>query len=280
MNLCVYTCFVYLQPFCVTLDFKLFIDSIHILFLLYLLLWFWDFTIKNLQDFIKIYRALIKDIFLIGQISVLPRDVHLFSLLLSGICFLQPIGKQHGTDPVSNLPNQLNRAGIFINYNLMMESCGKSIKIDYSDPIFRRRENVACRCLRACWRRVSEASFVSTLSPVPLRLEGNFRDGSVGLYMYFHLVYSADFFAVASGRKSTRKLFRQATELMVLMHHEFVVNPTSPPFAFLSRPFHMGISLPLGKRLMGHFGTLLDAKNPSQTRAQTLTLCTSEHERK
>ena len=62
-NLCVYTCFVYLQPFCVTLDFKLFIDSIHFLFLLYLLLWFWDFTIKNLQDFIKIYRALIKDIF-------------------------------------------------------------------------------------------------------------------------------------------------------------------------------------------------------------------------
>ena len=65
MNLCVYTCFVYLQPFCVTLDFKLFIDSIHILFLLYLLLWFWDFTIKNLQGFIKIYRALIKDIFLL-----------------------------------------------------------------------------------------------------------------------------------------------------------------------------------------------------------------------
>ena len=64
MNLCVYTCFAYLQPFCVTLDFKLFIDSIHILFLLYLLLWLWDFTIKNLQDFIKIYRALIKDIFL------------------------------------------------------------------------------------------------------------------------------------------------------------------------------------------------------------------------
>ena len=35
--------------------------SIHILFLLYLLLWFWDFNIKKLQDFIKIYRALIKD---------------------------------------------------------------------------------------------------------------------------------------------------------------------------------------------------------------------------
>ena len=58
-----YTCFVYLQPFYVTLDFKLFIDSINNLFLLYLLLWFWEFTNKNLQDFIKIYRALIKDIF-------------------------------------------------------------------------------------------------------------------------------------------------------------------------------------------------------------------------
>ena len=57
----------YLQPFCVTLDFKLFIDSIHILFLLYLLLWFWEFTIKNLQYFIKIYRALIKDIFLVAE---------------------------------------------------------------------------------------------------------------------------------------------------------------------------------------------------------------------
>ena len=34
------------------------------MFLLYLLLWFWDFTITKLQDFIKIYRALIKDIFL------------------------------------------------------------------------------------------------------------------------------------------------------------------------------------------------------------------------
>ena len=45
------------------MDFKLIIDSIHILFLLYLLLWFWDFHIKKLQDFIKIYRALIKDIF-------------------------------------------------------------------------------------------------------------------------------------------------------------------------------------------------------------------------
>ena len=62
----------YLQPFCVTLDLKLFIDSIHILFLLYLLLWFWAFTIKGLQDFIKIYRALIKGIFLVwlGQMRL------------------------------------------------------------------------------------------------------------------------------------------------------------------------------------------------------------------
>ena len=75
LNLCVYTCFVYLQPFCVTLHFKLFIDSIHILFLLYLLLWFWDFTNKNLQDFIKIYRALIKDIFLMATIIVADNNI-------------------------------------------------------------------------------------------------------------------------------------------------------------------------------------------------------------
>ena len=49
------------------MDFKLFIDLIHILFLLYLFLWFRDFTIKDLQDFIKIYRALIKDIFPVAE---------------------------------------------------------------------------------------------------------------------------------------------------------------------------------------------------------------------
>ena len=79
MNVCVYACFVYLQPFCVTLDFKLFIDSIHILFLLYLLLWFWDITIKSLQDFINIYRALIKDIFLLVlEGGVRKRHCHVF----------------------------------------------------------------------------------------------------------------------------------------------------------------------------------------------------------
>ena len=37
------------------------------MFLLYLLLWFWDFIIKNLQKYIKIYRALIKDIFPVAE---------------------------------------------------------------------------------------------------------------------------------------------------------------------------------------------------------------------
>ena len=69
IELCIYTYFVYLQPFCVTLDLKLFIDSIHILFLLYSLLCFWDFNIKNLQDFIKIYGALIKDTFPLAEVN-------------------------------------------------------------------------------------------------------------------------------------------------------------------------------------------------------------------
>ena len=63
------------KPFCVTLDFKLFIDSIHNLFLLYLLLWFWDFTIKNLQDFIKTFRALVKDIFPSALLPKAPRTI-------------------------------------------------------------------------------------------------------------------------------------------------------------------------------------------------------------
>ena len=70
----------------------------------------------------------------------------------------------------------------------MIKSCGKSIKIDYSDPISRRRENVACRHLHACWRRVPVAGFILTFSPVPLMLERKLRDKSVGFLMYFHLV--------------------------------------------------------------------------------------------
>ena len=48
---------------------QLFIDSIHILFLLYLLLWF-GFPNQNLQDVIKIIRALIKDILLVAEAAL------------------------------------------------------------------------------------------------------------------------------------------------------------------------------------------------------------------
>ena len=67
--------------------------------------------------------------------------------------------------------------------------------------------------------------------------------------MPFNLVYSPECFAVASGRKSGRKLFSRATEMMGTTDQEFVGDSTSPCFAFLSYPFHMGISLLLGKRL-------------------------------
>ena len=66
-------------------------------------------------------------------------------------------------------------------------------------------------------------------------------------FMYVHVVCSPEWFAVASGKKTTRNAFHQATELMVLIDHEFVGNSTSPPFAFLSCPFHMGISLAFGE---------------------------------
>ena len=62
--------------------------------------------------------------------------------------------------------------------------------------------------------------------------------------MYFYLVCSPELFAVAT----------VATKIMVLIDHDFVGNSTSPLFAFLSCPFHMGISLPLGGRLIGVFG--------------------------
>ena len=71
--------------------------------------------------------------------------------------------------------------------------------------------------------------------------------------MYLHLVQSLDFFSVASGRKSTRKPFQQATELIILIDHEFIGNSICPPFALPSCPFHDGISLRLGKRLTGVF---------------------------
>ena len=38
--------------------------------------------------------------------------------------------------------------------------------------------------------------------------------------MYFHLVCSPEFFAVASSRKSTREAFLRSCELMVLKDHD------------------------------------------------------------
>ena len=121
------------------------------------------------------------------------------------------------------------------------------MKIDSSHAISRRRDNVACCCLRACWRFVSVPSFVLTFSPVLLRLARKLRDGSVGAFMYFHLLYSPKFFSVVSATKSTRMLLRRPTELMDLMDHVFVGSPASPPFAFHQCPFHMSTSLPLEK---------------------------------
>ena len=80
--------------------------------------------------------------------------------------------------------------------------------------------------------------------------------------MYFHLVCSQEFFAVATGRKLTRKVLRQATELMVLINHEFIGSSTSPPFAFPSCPFYMGISVPYGKRLTGVFWDTQGCEKP------------------
>ena len=58
--------------------------------------------------------------------------------------------------------------------------------------------------------------------------------------MYFHLGCSPEFFAVASSRKSTRKLFRESLELMVLKDHEFGRNPTSPRLCLSSMVLSRG----------------------------------------
>ena len=77
--------------------------------------------------------------------------------------------------------------------------------------------------------------------------------GSRGVFLYFHLVCSAEFFAVASERKTARKLFRQSLEFMVLKYHELGQNPTFPPYACHQCPFHVGISLWIGKTAIGMF---------------------------
>ena len=61
--------------------------------------------------------------------------------------------------------------------------------------------------------------------------------------MYFHLVCSPEFFAVAFSRKSARKAFRRSCELMLLKDQEFARNPTSPPYVFHPCPFHAHIIL-------------------------------------
>ena len=71
--------------------------------------------------------------------------------------------------------------------------------------------------------------------------------------MYFYLVRSPEYFAVASSRKSARKLFRRSLELMVLKDHEFGRNPIFPPHAFHPWPLHVSISLCMGKRAMAMF---------------------------
>ena len=71
--------------------------------------------------------------------------------------------------------------------------------------------------------------------------------------MYFHLVYSSEFFAVALSRKSARKAFHRSCELMLLKDHEFGRNPTSPPYIFHPCPSHAGISSCIGKRAMAVF---------------------------
>ena len=71
--------------------------------------------------------------------------------------------------------------------------------------------------------------------------------------MYFHLVCSPEILAVASSRKSARKLFRRSLKLMVLKDHEFRQNPTFPPYTFHPWPSHAGISFCIGKRAMAMF---------------------------
>ena len=71
--------------------------------------------------------------------------------------------------------------------------------------------------------------------------------------MYFHLVCSPEFFAVASARKSARKVLRRSLKLMDLKNHEFGRYPTSPAYAFYPCPLHVGISLCIGKRAIWMF---------------------------
>ena len=91
--------------------------------------------------------------------------------------------------------------------------------------------------------------------------------------MYFHLVYPPECFSDVSGRKSTHNVFSEATELMVTRDHEFVGNSTSPFFDLPFMPVSHG-------RLTRVIWAMEGCQKPKLVRAQTLTLCTCEHERK
>ena len=71
--------------------------------------------------------------------------------------------------------------------------------------------------------------------------------------MYFRLVCSSGFFAVASSRKWACNFSRRSLQLMVLKDHEFGRNPTFPPYAFHPCPLHVGISFCIGKRAVAMF---------------------------
>ena len=72
----------------------------------------------------------------------------------------------------------------------------------------------------------------------------------------------SEFFAVASDRKSARKLLRRSLELMVLKDHEFGRNLTSPPYVSHSCPSSVGISLCIGKRAIGMFEAAYGFRKP------------------
>ena len=71
--------------------------------------------------------------------------------------------------------------------------------------------------------------------------------------MYFHLVCSPEFFAVASSRKSARKLSVDRWNSWFSRTMSWDRNPTFPPYAFHPWPFHAGISFCIGKRAMAVF---------------------------
>ena len=69
------------------------------------------------------------------------------------------------------------------------------MKMDYSDPFHHGRPIAVRHRLRAVLRRLSVAIFGVEFSLVPQSLERKLRAESVGFFMYFHPVYSREFFS-------------------------------------------------------------------------------------